>query len=94
MAKIKCFAMVGKSINKASKGKTMTREGSKQGLKSVDFSGLFRILSHSKTACRGSPERLPPWAETGSERLVQRSKKWHTYGCAKLFRAPQTGDSY
>jgi len=51
--KIICFGMAWKSINKASKGKTMTREGSKQGLKSVDFWGLFCALSHSKTACRG-----------------------------------------
>ena len=43
----------GKSINKASKRKTATRKGPKQGLKSVDFARLFDVLSHSKTVGPG-----------------------------------------
>ena len=49
----------GKSINKASKRKTATREGPKQGLKSVDFSRLFGGLSHSKTVGRGLKSYCP-----------------------------------
>ena len=49
----------GKSINKASKCKTATRKGPKQGLKSVDFSRLFGVLSHSKTVGRGFKSYCP-----------------------------------
>ena len=49
----------GKSINKASKCKTATRKGPKQGLKSVDFSSLFGGLSHSKTVGRGFKSYCP-----------------------------------
>ena len=48
-----------KSINKASKCKTATRKGPKQGLKSVDFSRLFGVLSHSKTVGRGFKSYCP-----------------------------------
>ena len=49
----------GKSINKASKCKIATREGPKQGLKSVDFARLFCVLSHSKTVGRGFKSYCP-----------------------------------
>ena len=49
----------GKSINKASKCKTATREGPKQGLKSVDFARLFGISSRSKTVGRGFKSYCP-----------------------------------
>ena len=49
----------GKSINKASKCKTATRKGPKQGLKSVDFARFFDVLSHSKTVGRGFKSYCP-----------------------------------
>ena len=49
----------GESINKASKRKTATREGPKQGLKSVDFSRIFCVSSHSKTVGRGFKSYCP-----------------------------------
>ena len=49
----------GKSINKASKRKTATRKGPKQGLKSVDFARIFCVLSYSKTVGRGFKSYCP-----------------------------------
>ena len=60
----------GKSINKASKCKTATRKGPKQGLKSVDFSRLFCVLSHSKTVGRGFKSYCPCHAENPHESLI------------------------
>ena len=60
----------GKSINKASKCKTATREGSKQGLKSVDFARLFCGLSHSKTVGRGFKSYCPCHTENPHESLI------------------------
>ena len=60
----------GKSINKASKRKTATREGPKQGLKSVDFARLFCGLSHSKTVGRGFKSYCPCHAENPHESLI------------------------
>ena len=60
----------GKSINKASKRKTATRKGPKQGLKSVDFARLFDVLSHSKTVGRGFKSYCPCHAENPHESLI------------------------
>ena len=60
----------GKSINKASKCKTATRKGPKQGLKSADFSRLFGFLRHSKTVGRGFKSYCPCHAENPHESLI------------------------
>ena len=74
----------GKSINKASKCKTATRKGPKQGLKSADFTTLFCILSHSKTVGRGFKSYCPCHAENLHESLILAGF------CFFIFRDPRS----